>query len=163
NANDSSIYANNGTLINGTTFAAGKVGQAFSFDGETGYVEVPSSAALKFTGPFSIEGWINFDSINDSSDCIVAKGADDDSPVDCCLTGSTEDPLRVAVNAGGDWFYRDCGTPLQSGQWYHVAMVYDGTTLKGYVNGALDGSWALSGSVQTSDESMKIGVYGPNY
>ena len=44
NAND--IQGNNnGTLQNGATFAAGKVGQAFSFDGVNDFIEVPNSPA----------------------------------------------------------------------------------------------------------------------
>jgi hypothetical protein len=37
---------NNGTLLNGATFAPGKVGQAFSFDGVSAVVQVPNSPAL---------------------------------------------------------------------------------------------------------------------
>ena len=49
NANDI-VGANNGTLINGTSFAPGKVGQAFSLDGVDDYVEIPHSESLNF-GP----------------------------------------------------------------------------------------------------------------
>ena len=42
NANDVA-GTNNGTLVGGTTFAAGKIGQAFSFDGMDDYVSVPGT------------------------------------------------------------------------------------------------------------------------
>jgi hypothetical protein len=52
--------ANNGTLINGTGFTSGKVGQAFSFDGIDDCVGLPASASLNVGagGGFTIEGWI---------------------------------------------------------------------------------------------------------
>ncbi|MHB8519338.1 MAG: LamG-like jellyroll fold domain-containing protein [Limisphaerales bacterium] len=62
NANDI-IGGHNGTLLNGSTFTAGEVGQAFSFDGVQGGVVVPDSPSLNF-GPgadFSIEAWIRAD------------------------------------------------------------------------------------------------------
>ena len=42
------------------SFTTGEVGQAFSFDGATGYVSVPASASLDVGsgGGFTIEGWI---------------------------------------------------------------------------------------------------------
>ena len=49
-----SIDSNNGTLMNGTTFAPGKVGQAFSFDGVNDDVEVPHNTNLDPTGSFSV-------------------------------------------------------------------------------------------------------------
>lgn len=48
---------NDGTLVNGATTAAGKVGQSFSFDGVDDAVIVPDSSSLDFsTGmDFSID------------------------------------------------------------------------------------------------------------
>ncbi len=45
NANDS-IGTNNGTLIGNLGFTNGKVGQAFSFNGSSGYVSIPNSATF---------------------------------------------------------------------------------------------------------------------
>jgi len=60
NANDT-IGGNNGTLMNGTGFAAGKVGQAFHFPGSNAYVEVPASASLNVgtNNGFTLAGWVN--------------------------------------------------------------------------------------------------------
>ena len=47
---------NNGILTNGATFAAGKVGQAFSFDGVDDYVELGTPASLMPTnGEFTVD------------------------------------------------------------------------------------------------------------
>src|SRR5207244_9513423 len=49
NANDT-IGGNNGAFQNGATAsAAGQIHEAFSFDGGSQYVEVPSSASLSFS------------------------------------------------------------------------------------------------------------------
>src|SRR5262249_14080018 len=53
NANDIQD-GNNGTLQGGATFAAGKVGQAFSFDGASGSVVVPDSPSLDVTTQFTL-------------------------------------------------------------------------------------------------------------
>src|SRR2546425_9375470 len=52
---------NNGTLLNGTTFAPGEVGQAFSFDGVDDVVDIANEANFDFdrTNSFSIDAWIN--------------------------------------------------------------------------------------------------------
>jgi hypothetical protein len=49
---------NNGTLQGDATFAAGMVGQAFSFDGVGDYVEAPENGSLDFNGSFSIDLWV---------------------------------------------------------------------------------------------------------
>src|SRR5204862_3148726 len=55
NGNDV-VGSNNGTLIGGVTFAAGVVGQAFSFNGSD-YVEVAASPSLNVP-QITVEGWI---------------------------------------------------------------------------------------------------------
>ena len=57
NANDI-VGTNDGTL-NGVTFTAGKVGQAFSFNGTDAYVRVLDNANLyPGAGPFTVDAWI---------------------------------------------------------------------------------------------------------
>src|SRR5262249_56572181 len=64
NATDEATM-DSGTLLNGTSFAAGRVGQAFSFDGlddvlMIGYGPIPT--------PWTAEFWVNrLDSPNDSA------------------------------------------------------------------------------------------------
>src|SRR5207253_6671967 len=61
NANDIQ-GSSNGILQSGATFGAGKVGQAFSFDGVNDFVSVPDSNTWAFgTGDFTIDLWANFD------------------------------------------------------------------------------------------------------
>ena len=52
------IGSNNGMLINGAGFSPGRIGQAFSLNGQGTYVEVQNSPSLNPTGSFSIVAWI---------------------------------------------------------------------------------------------------------
>ena len=60
NANDRTD-GNNGLLRGNLSFTAGKVGQAFSFNGTDADVRVPASASLNvgLAEGFTIETWIN--------------------------------------------------------------------------------------------------------
>jgi len=62
NANDI-VDGNPGTLVNGATFTAGKVGQAFSFDGVNDFVTIGDPANLQLTGDFTITAWVNPNSV----------------------------------------------------------------------------------------------------
>ena len=59
NANDS-FGTNEGTLSGGVSFTAGEVGEAFLFDGASGYVSIPASSSLDVGSGqgLTIEGWI---------------------------------------------------------------------------------------------------------
>src|SRR5271169_917973 len=49
---------NNGVLVGGTSFVPGEVGQAFSFDGTSGYVKIPRSPSLDVGAQFTMECWM---------------------------------------------------------------------------------------------------------
>ena len=158
-----SVGSNNGVLHGDVSIEPGKVGQAFALDGPGAYVEVPSSPEISPEGPFSVVAWVNYlrTSGSSSSVPVVAKGRDAPGPIDWFLGISPGRKLRLHANVGGQWIYFDCASTIAPGKWYHVAMVYDGTSLRGYVNGKLDGTQAVSGALQTTDNSLKIGAYAP--
>ena len=75
NAQDSG-GSRHGTVVGDTTFVPGKVGQAFSFDGDGDYVQVPNAASLEPT-TISVEAWVNSTTLTElgKQDYILAKGA----------------------------------------------------------------------------------------
>ncbi|MFZ0827299.1 MAG: protease pro-enzyme activation domain-containing protein, partial [Verrucomicrobiia bacterium] len=76
NAMDSA-GTNNGTLGGGASFAAGEVGQAFSFDGVSGNVSIPDSPVLdSFSTKITIELWLKANQLTANADWegIVTKG-----------------------------------------------------------------------------------------
>jgi len=161
NARDS-IGGNNGELMNGATFDQGVVGRAFSFNGNEQYVEVPGNPANSPTGPFTAMAWIKYQKlIGYRGGAVMAKGVDAESPVDWAMTVSDVRKLRPHANVGNSLVNFDCATTLEPGVWYHVALVYDGESVRGYVNGSLDGKQTVSGELQATDNSLKIGSYAP--
>ena len=57
---DEVAHGRDGTLVGGTTYAAGEVGQAFSFDGSNDTVTVPDDTNWTLGGDFTIDTWVNF-------------------------------------------------------------------------------------------------------
>ncbi len=152
--------ANNGTPTNGTTFAPGKVGQAFNFDGMNDSVEVPG-AGITPTAALTIEAWINL-AATEANQCIAGKGTGDPPCTDFLATVA-EGRLRPHVMRGGLWHDLDCISILLPNTWYHVAITYDGAFLRGYVNGELDGEQPGSGPISTSANPFYIGGFPTIY
>src|SRR5262245_3752391 len=128
--------ANDGTLLNGATFDAGQVGQAFSFDGMDDLLSAPGSGTAPTTS-VTVECWIKLTTTAQQTSSglgIMAKGVDQHVPQDFALTINAA-KLRPHVTRGGTWHFYDCNSVLAANTWYHVAMVYDGSFLRGYVNG----------------------------
>jgi len=142
NANDIQS-SNHGTLQNGATFAAGKVGQAFSFDGVDDYVSLPLNSG---TGDFTIEFWeqsssnalykvaLSFGaSANPSTDNLVFDFNDPDLPggVGLWVYWKSTGANRITTGSIGNF---------TNGQWHHIALTRSGVNMTLYVNGATVGS-----------------------
>lgn len=133
------VGTNNGTSMNGATYAAGEVGQAFSFDGNDDFVDVGAGDEFNFdngTGDFTIDAWINPSALRAYPIGIIAKAAY--MPVYSgwafyvsdagALTFGSPDglgPLSMSSAAG----------TISAGIWTHVAVTKTGTTYTMYKNG----------------------------
>ena len=149
NANDS-VGSNNGTLVNGASFAPGVVGQAFSLDGVDDVVRVPNSESLSFgpTSPMSVVVWV-YRTGNGGIMHIVSK-----------RSSCSDFNYQMAFDPGGGLgFGAISGVDLPLNQWTHLAGTFDGSVFNLYINGQLraTGSGTL-GPVNSDD--LQIGGAG---
>ena len=141
------VGTNNGTL-NGGSYAAGEVGQAFSLSGTNQYVSVPDSSSLHQTN-FTIEFW--FKQIQSGSGdptlfpALVAKPYGAATTNSFAIWRSSSSNLCAGVNAStvsGPCL--TCSWPSMNA-WHHIALTFDSSTMTQAVY--VDGGKAASGSV----------------
>jgi hypothetical protein len=171
---DRSGNANNGSLVNGTTFALGKVGQTFSFNGGN-EVDVPDAPSLNPTTQITLEAWV-YPTSNSSGGNAMALIANKEVVGNTqyeisrrlasgiCPSGGGIPTGNFAVYIGGiSPFPDDCGGWMDGGgnlplnAWSHVAASYDGTNVRAFVNGALTRTAPASGSIPTTGGLFRIG------
>jgi subtilase family serine protease len=148
-----------GTLLNGTTFAAGKVGQAFSLDGINDYVRIPDSAALRPTN-VTLEAWINFSSNPTGTRMIFNKP----------LGNGNLDSYQIFYENGQlQGLVSDLsglGPRLQFtlapvlGTWYHVAYTFDDPSDRQvlYLNGVAVTAGTVTKSIAYDNHPLLIGA-----
>ena len=157
NASDA-IGSNHGTATNGATYAAGRVSQAFAFDGANDYINVPDSASLQPTS-LTLEGWFNFTSAAGNPH-LMAKpvGTSFHDSFVIWLNGGT---LRAGVGdgAGGG---NGVGIPFSPvlGQWYHIAFTFDNNAQRAalYLNGSPVGMVVAAGTVVYDNHPVLLGA-----
>jgi hypothetical protein len=161
------IGDNHGTEINGAGYGSGVVGRAFSFDdgASPGYIEVPHSASLDITGPFSAEGWVNTDDLPDA--LLVAKADSDGTvPASSYALDITSGTVRSVLYGTSPEDVRSSGTPVDAGAWRHIAVTWDGSTTMPdnvhlYIDGQLTDTWTKTTGLNSTVESLTIGAMKP--
>lgn len=123
----------NGTLINGATYATGKINNGFSLDGVNDYVSLPSGTFAP-TGDFSISLWFNFSALPVIKS--IFNIGDFLTNSICIYIRSAGTTFLVANNSS----YQVLTAPSPSfNTWYNVVCVKNITDNKYYlyINGVL--------------------------
>ena len=139
---DRSGNGNDASLLNGAAWAAGRIGGGLRLDGADDAVQLPNSQTLAFTSAFTMEAWLA-PSVFDreryfwwTPSAMVTLRAD----------GTI---VPVAVLTGGQvGFVSSWSVPVAF--WSHVAVTYDGTALRLFINGIDAGSRPASGTLLPS-------------
>jgi concanavalin A-like lectin/glucanase superfamily protein len=151
---DDIIDGNNGTLQTCVPFAAGEVGQAFSFDGSN-YVDVPDAANLNFdpTSPLSVDMWVYRTGTENVMHFLGKRsGCSGDS-------GNYQIGFDNQAQLGLFWGEVHSHIDLPLNVWTHIAGTFDGITFRLYMNGGLIGSASGMGG-PTNTAPLRIGTSG---
>jgi hypothetical protein len=161
---DASSSGRNG-VITGAVRVPGKVGRALQFDGIDDWVTVTDGAAgtpLDLTTGMTLEAWVKPTAI-DGWEAVIVKElgtnllsyalyAHDGAP----LAGGADAPAGYGRIGGVDQAVRGTAR-ISTTDWTHLAMTYDGTMQRFYVNGVEVGTHAQTGSMAVGDEPLRIG------
>ncbi|MBD3246338.1 MAG: hypothetical protein GF333_04940 [Candidatus Omnitrophica bacterium] len=162
--------SNTGTLTNGPTWSTDLANgtNSLSFDSsDSEYVEVSDSSDLDNTSAFTITAWVKPSTLDGNARAIVSKRNDPDDNQAYSVFFYTDDKLYVDVDGTGDRFSSD--TTFSTDQWYHIAVVYDGSLsadqrVKVYVDGALDTTASeTSASIADYSSDFYVGIMNSGY
>ena len=143
--------------MNTATYATGRVGRAFSLDGDDDFVQVVSPTNLPLgNAPRTIDVWFktprNLTGSPESS--IVQYGSAAYSQMFGLITsGNAPGKLYFYGHSTDLWG----STTIQPDTWYHGAVTYDGTTVRLYVNGQPEANAALSLNTVLDPNGLTIG------
>lgn len=164
---DVSGGGHDGETLGGVTRGVdGQVNAAFRFDGDDDGVEIPDeNGAFDLTAAWSVAAWVYpaTGGSNARNDPIVWKIARPGTGRDTFLLGwgvTGANRFRTGLERASDDenFVVDSGTH-PPGAWHHVAGVYDGRTLRIYVNGTREGSARIGDvTAYTGRAPLRIGT-----
>lgn len=165
NANDS-LGTYNGTAQGGLTYTTGKSGNAFTFNGTTAYVGLPTNQ-FKFTSDFSISVWTNFLGVGLDLQTILSNFTYDGTYLYGYSLFYQNQYLAFNIFNNSGNVLLDYPTSILFNSWNHVVITRKlSTGTKMYINGTLVAS---NSNVQnpnyhaTMTPSIGAVNYGPTY
>ncbi len=161
NTNDI-VGGDNGALQFGASFGAGMIGQAFSFDGNNQFLEIPATTSLE-PNSVTLECWFNTSNPGNGGNLIskpVGSGTLDSYQI-WLENGSLNGLICSFSTEGPILSYALAPTP---GVWYHAAYSFDnGTQTQSlYINGAKVASSMASIQIGYDDNAVLVGIDSDN-
>jgi len=152
---------NHGTAI-GTSWVTGKYGKGLSFDGMFGLVTVDNHPSLRLSSGMTLSAWVKPSRVDDWY-AVMGKDYETIDNLSYGLhasDGST--PLGWVTTQGVP---KEVGgtSRLRVNTWSHLAVTYDGSRARLYLNGNQIGEERISGNIQNDSGDFHIGgntIYG---
>jgi hypothetical protein len=141
------------SIVSGSSsYVAGKVGQAFDFNGSTLMKAPQAGAGLS---AFSISSWVYFDNRTDWGTIVKNFG---DTVLGAYHFGLSASEFRVSNYLGTSAGLYDVESGnLSADTWYHVAVAVGSLTQTLYVDGVQVASGSASGTLLNNFPNMSMG------
>ena len=167
NANDASGNGNHG-VVHGAILTADRFGNAngaYLFDGSS-YIEVPHSDSIdNITDAVTISAWVN------ATGGYMGGGVTvDQEYISILCKGYEKRQYGIQIRNDNDWLFAlpesesssiiTCGSTAgwTLSCWQHVALTYDGATIKTFVNGVQVGLASYTKKLAVNTQSLYIGM-----
>lgn len=151
NADDESGHGNDG-MVYGATLTEDKSGSpdsAYSFNGQSDYIQVADSNTLDMAGNLTIAAWV-CSTAPSNYQRIVAKGNNYE------LSMNSSDPHQWSFwVSGGPALYSFSNVKINT--WIHLAATYDGSYMRIYINGIQNNLMAKTGPLNPDSSALVIG------
>jgi hypothetical protein len=131
----------------------GPTGLSAVFNGSN-QVTVPSNPPLSPSGAINLDAWVNFNSLGALDQTIIGKAGS----YQLFYQGSTSKIMMQVISGGVKTTAQVAiAAHVTSGSFYHLSGLYDGVSVKLYVNGSKVDSVAGPGSLDVNTNSVAIG------
>jgi hypothetical protein len=158
---DSTGNDNDGDDNVSATGQDGKINGGQEFDGTDDMIDCGSDGSLNIRDSITLEAWINMDVRPAKNDWYNVMGKQE-----YCLylIGNTDTETLLCVELWIDGKHQDIwkkgAADINSSTWVYVVITFDGTDVKGYINGQWDFTDNNPGTIDdSSDNNFLIGDY----
>ena len=151
---DRSGRGHTGTISGATWSTQGRFGSALSFDGVNDWVTIGDTAALDLTTGMTLEAWVAPSTLSGWRTALL-KERPGGLAYSLYTSGDGTRPSGYVAAPGDVAVIGSASLPVNS--WAHVALTYDGATLRLFVNGVQVIARALSSAITTSTGVLRIG------
>ncbi len=159
---NSMVFTVNASQIDdGSYYTLGRsdagVGNALDFDGTNDYAVVPDDNSLDITNNFTVSFWFKAGSTSQTNTYLLNK-----NNRYAILYEYVNDQIEfyAAFYTGTDPRAGSQMTLLDT-EWHQIVYTYDGTTLKGYMDGVLQVSVSKTFTLATVTDPLHIGAANP--
>jgi hypothetical protein len=154
---------NDGNLVGDPCWVPGYIGTyALDFDDMNDYVQVPDDNSLDITGSITVVGWARAAAVPDSTESQGGWGKWD--------YYADKRSYLVRTDSSNAWHADICtqngSFSVEGGlitlEWQHIAMTYDGSWTRLFIDGGEADAASVSGQILVTNQDVEIARYDDN-
>ncbi len=155
NTNNAASASYNAVLYGAmqTSDAKGSNNSAYRFTTSSDIIYTPNDATLNFTGAVTISFWLKPDQLPNREQFVVSHGSWEERYKASIIN---EKKLRWTVKTDKATVDVDCPLILQTGEFYHFAVLYTGFSMEIYCNGILQSFKKQTGAIAKTSKNITL-------
>jgi hypothetical protein len=153
--------------LNGASYGAtqstdrfGKTNSCYKFNGVSDYLEIPHNSLLDCPNSITLSCWINSEDVSIGQRILdkTTGGTSNGWLLDLSPNPSNLNQIRCIVGGTKINLPYSKNEITKNNNWYHVAVTYDKSIVKFYINGVINDSAQLTTSTPTTTHPVRIGT-----